>query len=69
MTASNDSQIRIWDINNGECLRLLFHNNEIVSSVSFGRNYMLTASEENRIILWNLDDFSVIVNFIFDSTA
>jgi hypothetical protein len=55
--------MRIFDISTGECVRILFHQQEVVTSFAFGRKYMLTGSEEGSVLLWDLNHFRILASF------
>lgn len=56
LTGSFDGLMRLWDVENGKCLKTLVDNdNPPVSSAVFTANskYILTTTLDNRIRLWS----------------
>jgi dynein assembly factor with WDR repeat domains 1 len=54
MTASQDSTVRLWDTETGECTQVLAnHSDEVFSSLfSYDGEAVITASKDNCINIW-----------------
>jgi WD40 repeat protein len=53
-SASKDRTVRIWNIDSGECVRALHHEDWAVQVCSFGENRIACASG-NAVYLWNTE--------------
>lgn len=56
-SASFDSSVRIWDVENGKCLHKLTRHNEPVYSVSFSPDgkYLASGSFDRCVHIWSVD--------------
>ncbi|KAJ2772799.1 Mitochondrial fission protein [Coemansia nantahalensis] len=53
-SGSLDTQVRIWDMATGECQHTISGHNDIVRQVQFHDRFLLTASNDCRIRMWDL---------------
>ena len=54
-TGSYDSSIRIWDIEQGQCIKTYYEEGYIFCLLEFRPNLLLAGTSENNISLWELD--------------
>jgi WD40 repeat protein len=60
-SGSDHSTIRIWNLDNYECISILNGHSDIVSSLEYiSDNRLASASEDKTIKIWNLNDNSLI---------
>jgi len=47
-----DKTLRVWEINSGNVVKILFHNNHLITSfdISHLNKYLITGGEDGRII-------------------
>ena len=79
VSASIDKTIKIWDINNAECLRTLIgHEGSVIAIFNYDDEKIISSSEDKTVKLWNIIDgicvttmnTSYIINsFSFTSTS
>mmetsp|Transcript_12527 Transcript_12527/g.23509 ORF Transcript_12527/g.23509 Transcript_12527/m.23509 type:complete len:794 (-) Transcript_12527:131-2512(-) len=64
-TASFDSTVRLWNIENGSCLAVLSRHKESVYSVAFSPSgdYLASGSLAGQLYVWRLKDGKQIKNF------
>ena len=64
-SGSLDSDIRIWNIENGKCLRVLIHlkNNPIFALQPLSNRRLASATEQGTIKIWNLDTGALLRDF------
>ncbi|MGH2415958.1 MAG: pentapeptide repeat-containing protein, partial [Microcystaceae cyanobacterium] len=56
VSGSEDQTLRLWDVENGQCLKILEGHTSLISSVAFSADGQTLAScEEQKIKLWNLN--------------
>ena len=67
VTCSDDKTIKIWDLYSGKTLKTLAHHNHVVSSVCYSpnENYILSASADNKVVLYDL--VANEIKYIFSS--
>ena len=55
-SASNDKRVRVWDLENGECvLTLAGHASYVVGLALVDANRLASAAKDNTIKVWNLE--------------
>ena len=58
---------KLWDIENGICVKELVENFEIVTSIRSGRhNDLISCSDDGQIKVWNLETGRCINTIICD---
>ena len=57
-TASFDGTVRLWNIQNGGCIRILSRHRDSVYSVSFSPSgeYLASGSLAGQLYIWNVQD-------------
>ena len=55
-TGSYDSSIRIWDIDNGQCISYFYELGNVLCLLEFETNKILAGTSENNIGLWDLNN-------------
>ncbi|KAI8849262.1 WD40-repeat-containing domain protein [Chytridium lagenaria] len=63
VTASLDKTVKIWSIENGECLKTLFGHEEGVWCVSSDTLRIVSGSNDRKVILWDLESGSPMYTF------
>ena len=65
IVGSLDKTIKIWNLENGNCKKVLSGHTERIEAVKFHQesNRLLSTSYSNEIKLWNLDEFKCIQTF------
>ncbi|KAJ2713846.1 Mitochondrial fission protein [Coemansia spiralis] len=53
-SGSLDTQVRLWDTATGECAHTISGHNDIIRQVQFHDRFLLTASNDCRIRMWDL---------------
>ncbi|KAJ1814080.1 Mitochondrial fission protein, partial [Coemansia sp. RSA 2599] len=53
-SGSLDTQVRVWDMESGECKYVIGGHGDTVRSVQFYERFLLTAANDNRIRMWDL---------------
>ncbi|KAJ2501780.1 Mitochondrial fission protein [Coemansia sp. RSA 1972] len=53
-SGSVDTQVRIWDMDSGSCQHTISGHNDIIRQVQFYDRFLLTASNDSRIRMWDL---------------
>lgn len=64
-TASFDGSVRLWNVVDGTCSRILSRHRESVYSVSFSPSgdYLASGSLAGQLYIWNVRDGSIIKSF------
>ena len=57
-TGSYDFSIRIWDLNQGKCIKSFFEGGYVFCLLEFEKDILLTGTSENKIGLWNLNNIN-----------
>eukprot|EP01083_Nonionella_stella_P099004 278472_1 len=68
-SASRDTEIRIWDVSNGDCVLVLTGHESWVRSVLFhpGGRFVLSSSDDKTIRCWDLEKNGKCVHIIDDA--
>lgn len=68
---AKDNSIRLWDITTSKCVRELRQHTQAVYSVKFSPDakYLASGAFDGRIIVWNVEDGSVVRTFRSTSGA
>ncbi|KAJ1645895.1 Mitochondrial fission protein [Coemansia asiatica] len=53
-SGSLDTQVRVWDLESGECKYVIKGHSDTIRSVQFYERFLLTAANDNRIRMWDL---------------
>ncbi|KAJ2661221.1 Mitochondrial fission protein [Coemansia sp. RSA 1200] len=53
-SGSLDTQVRVWDTESGECKHVISGHNDVIRGVQFYERFLLTASNDSRIRMWDL---------------
>ncbi|KAJ2228330.1 Mitochondrial fission protein [Coemansia sp. RSA 1722] len=53
-SGSLDTQVRVWDLESGDCKYVIKGHSDTVRSVQFYERFLLTAASDNRIRMWDL---------------
>ncbi|KAJ2617533.1 Mitochondrial fission protein [Coemansia sp. RSA 1365] len=53
-SGSLDTQVRVWDAATGKCEHIITGHNDIIRQVQFHDRFLLTASNDSRIRMWDL---------------
>ncbi|KAJ1836280.1 Mitochondrial fission protein [Coemansia sp. RSA 2711] len=53
-SGSLDTQVRIYDMDSGECQQVIGGHSDIIRQVQFHERFLLTASNDSRIRMWDL---------------
>ncbi|PIA15070.1 WD40 repeat-like protein [Coemansia reversa NRRL 1564] len=53
-SGSLDTQVRVWDAATGKCEHIITGHNDIIRQVQFHDRFLLTASNDGRIRMWDL---------------
>ncbi|KAJ2653069.1 Mitochondrial fission protein [Coemansia sp. RSA 1250] len=53
-SGSLDTQVRVWDMDTGNCQHIISGHNDIIRQVQFHDRFLLTASNDSRIRMWDL---------------
>ncbi|KAJ2478321.1 Mitochondrial fission protein [Coemansia sp. RSA 2131] len=53
-SGSVDTQVRVWDMDTGACQHTISGHNDMVRQVQFYDRFLLTASNDSRIRMWDL---------------
>ncbi|KAJ2828454.1 Mitochondrial fission protein [Coemansia erecta] len=53
-SGSLDTQVRVWDMETGACQHVISGHHDIVRQVQFHERFLLTASNDSRIRMWDL---------------
>eukprot|EP00026_Physarum_polycephalum_P011730 Phypoly_transcript_11971.p1 GENE.Phypoly_transcript_11971~~Phypoly_transcript_11971.p1 ORF type:complete len:384 (+),score=52.72 Phypoly_transcript_11971:42-1154(+) len=61
ITGSADGQMKIWNVEKGECVKTLQQHTEAVRALQFDSSKIISASEDQTLRLWKLGDGSVSV--------
>lgn len=64
-TASFDGSVRLWNIADGNCIRVLSRHRESVYSVSFSPSgdFIASGSLAGQLYIWNVKDGKTIKSF------
>ena len=62
-SASEDKTIKIWDLENLECIETLRGHNSGIISIVCDKNYIYSANKKGEIIVWALDTFEEVTKF------
>ena len=64
-TASFDGSVRLWNIETGNCIRVLSRHRESVYSVSFSPSgdFIASGSLAGQLYIWNVKDGKTIKSF------
>ena len=54
-SGSYDLSIRIWDVEQGQCIKILYDVGNILCLLEFKPNILLAGTSENNISLWEID--------------
>ena len=54
MSGSSDFTIRLWDIECGECLRVLEGHDELVRCIRFDNKRIVSGAYDGKIKIWDL---------------
>jgi transducin (beta)-like 1 len=62
VSASFDSTIRLWDVMNGSCYRVLENHSDHVYSVAFSPDgyYLASGSSDCSMVIWRVKDGAVV---------
>merc|ERR1712112_410630 len=53
-TGSSDNTIRIWNVETGKCLRRLYGHTNLVRSVRFNRDIILSGDYDGTVKVWDM---------------
>ncbi|KAJ2512480.1 Mitochondrial fission protein [Coemansia sp. RSA 2049] len=53
-SGSLDTQVRVWDTESGECKHVISGHSDVIRGVQFYERFLLTASNDSRIRMWDL---------------
>ncbi|KAJ2083949.1 Mitochondrial fission protein [Coemansia sp. RSA 988] len=53
-SGSLDTQVRVWDAATGKCEHIITGHNDVIRQVQFHDRFLLTASNDGRIRMWDL---------------
>ncbi|KAJ1663391.1 Mitochondrial fission protein [Coemansia sp. RSA 1646] len=53
-SGSLDTQVRVWDMETTECKHVISSHNDVIRGVQFYERFLLTASNDSRIRMWDL---------------
>ncbi|KAJ2549591.1 Mitochondrial fission protein [Coemansia sp. RSA 1933] len=53
-SGSLDTQVRVWDMETTECKHVISGHNDVIRGVQFYERFLLTASNDSRIRMWDL---------------
>ena len=64
-TASFDGSVRLWNIADGSCIRILSRHRESVYSVAFSPSgdYIASGSLAGQLYMWNVNEGKVIKSY------
>ncbi|MGB3346188.1 MAG: tetratricopeptide repeat protein, partial [Candidatus Humimicrobiia bacterium] len=65
ISGSDDGTIKLWDLNNGECLLTFEGHKYGINTIAFSKDdrYIISGSSDNTIKLWDLNSGECLRNF------
>jgi WD40 repeat protein len=71
ITCSDDSTVKVWDCENGMCLRTLTEHTHDVSALAMHPKgkYFASASHDRTVVIWSSETFEVLRRIFFPSSV
>eukprot|EP01006_Ploeotia_vitrea_P041300 TRINITY_DN66502_c6_g15_i2.p1 TRINITY_DN66502_c6_g15~~TRINITY_DN66502_c6_g15_i2.p1 ORF type:complete len:507 (+),score=24.93 TRINITY_DN66502_c6_g15_i2:21-1541(+) len=66
ITGSGDNNIRVWDMESGQCLKTLYGHTGFVCCLQFQDNLLISGGKDTKIILWDIKKGKRIANGILE---
>lgn len=70
-TGSSDKTVRLWDVQNGECVRIFIGHRSMILSLAMSPDgrYMASGDEDGTIMMWDLSSGRCVTPLVGHSTC